>query len=83
LELPFLVLHPGAHLGSGEAAGIKQIVSGLDQVFAATKKSPVRIALENTAGQKGLVNENVIWSIADRRAYLRFSRTVQEDWVRT
>ena len=51
LEPPFLVLHPGAHLGTGEAAGIKQIVSGLDQVFAATRKSPVRIALENTAGQ--------------------------------
>jgi deoxyribonuclease-4 len=51
LGLPFLVLHPGAHLGAGEAAGIKQIVSGLDHVFAATKKSPVRIALENTAGQ--------------------------------
>jgi deoxyribonuclease-4 len=51
LGLPFLVLHPGAHLGAGEPAGIKQIVSGLDQVFAATKKSPVRIALENTAGQ--------------------------------
>ena len=51
LGLPFLVLHPGAHLGAGEAAGIKQIVAGLDEVFAATKQSPVRIALENTAGQ--------------------------------
>ncbi|MCX6924481.1 MAG: deoxyribonuclease IV [Verrucomicrobia bacterium] len=51
LGLPFLVLHPGAHLGAGEATGIKQIVAGLDEVFAATKKSPVRIALENTAGQ--------------------------------
>ena len=51
LGLPFLVLHPGAHLGAGEAAGIKQIVAGLDEVFAATRQSPVRIALENTAGQ--------------------------------
>ncbi len=51
LGLPFLVLHPGAHLGAGEAAGIKQIVAGLDQVLAATRHSPVRIALENTAGQ--------------------------------
>ncbi len=51
LGLPFLVLHPGAHLGTGEAAGIKQIVAGLDQVLAATRRSPVRIALENTAGQ--------------------------------
>jgi deoxyribonuclease-4 len=51
LGLPFLVLHPGAHLGAGEAAGIKQIVVGLDEVFAATRQSPMRIALENTAGQ--------------------------------
>jgi len=51
LGLPFLVLHPGAHLGAGEAAGLRQIVAGLDEVFAATKQSPVHIALENTAGQ--------------------------------
>jgi len=51
LGLPFLVLHPGAHLGVGEVAGIKWAVAGLDEVFAATRHSPVRIALENTAGQ--------------------------------
>ncbi len=51
LGLPFLVLHPGAHLGAGEAAGLQQVVSGLDEVFALTRRSPVRIALENTAGQ--------------------------------
>lgn len=51
LGLPFLVLHPGAHLGKGDAAGIKQAAAGLNEVFAATKTSPVRIALENTAGQ--------------------------------
>lgn len=51
LGLPFLVMHPGAHLGAGEEACLKQIVSGLDEAFAATKDSPVRVALENTAGQ--------------------------------
>ena len=51
LGLPFLVMHPGAHLGQGEDAAIQQIVTGLNEVFQATKKSPVRIALENTAGQ--------------------------------
>jgi deoxyribonuclease-4 len=51
LGLPFLVLHPGAHLGAGEDAGLNQAVSGLNEAFEATKKSPVRIALENTAGQ--------------------------------
>lgn len=51
LELPFLVLHPGAHLGQGEEAGLAQAAKGLDAVFKATANSPVRIALENTAGQ--------------------------------
>jgi deoxyribonuclease-4 len=51
LGLPFLVLHPGSHLGAGEEAGLKLIIAGLDEVFRETKKSPVRIALENTAGQ--------------------------------
>jgi deoxyribonuclease IV len=51
LGLPFLVLHPGAHLGAGEEAGLGHIVAGLDEVVRATKDSPVRIALENTAGQ--------------------------------
>ena len=51
LGLPFLVLHPGAHLGTGEEAGLAQIVAGLNEVLQATRVSPVRIALENTAGQ--------------------------------
>jgi deoxyribonuclease IV len=51
LGVPFLVLHPGAHMGAGEEQGIARIVEGLNEVFRATKKSPVRIALENTAGQ--------------------------------
>jgi deoxyribonuclease-4 len=51
LALPFLVMHPGAHLGAGEQEGIRQVVTGLDEVFRSTKNSPVRIALEVTAGQ--------------------------------
>lgn len=51
LGIPFLVMHPGAHLGTGEDECVKQVVAGLNEVFRATKDSPVRIALENTAGQ--------------------------------
>ena len=51
LGLPFLVMHPGAHLNTGEDERVRQIVAGLNEVFRATKGSPVRIALENTAGQ--------------------------------
>ena len=51
LGLPFLVMHPGAHLGQGEETGIHQVATGLNEVFTLTRTSPVRIALENTAGQ--------------------------------
>src|SRR6185369_9177567 len=36
LGLPFLVMHPGAHLGTGEETGIQQIVLGLNEVFSTT-----------------------------------------------
>jgi len=51
LGVPFIVLHPGSHLGAGEAAGLESVVRQLEAVFAATRSSPVRIALETTAGQ--------------------------------
>jgi deoxyribonuclease-4 len=59
LGLPFLVMHPGAHLGSGEAAALARIVSGLDEVFKATTSSAVRIALENTAGQGSCLGHTI------------------------
>ena len=51
LELPFLVLHPGAHLGMGEEAGLEKIIASLDRVLAGIPKVKTRIALETTAGQ--------------------------------
>jgi deoxyribonuclease IV len=51
LGLPFLVLHPGAHLGAGEETGLKKVVSSIDRVFALLPKAKARIALETTAGQ--------------------------------
>lgn len=51
LGLPFLVLHPGAHMGAGEAEGLEKIVAGLDAVFAGLPKVKTRVALETTAGQ--------------------------------
>jgi deoxyribonuclease-4 len=51
LGLPFLVLHPGAHMGAGTDAGLERVVASLDQLFAETPGNPARIALEVTAGQ--------------------------------
>jgi deoxyribonuclease-4 len=59
LGLPFLVLHPGAHLGAGEEAGLRQIIAGLDEVVRASKGSKVRIALENTAGQGSCLGNKI------------------------
>ncbi len=58
-KIPFLVLHPGAHLGLGEEQGIAQAIAGLNEVFAATADSPVRIALENTAGQGSCLGSKI------------------------
>jgi deoxyribonuclease-4 len=51
LKLPFLVMHPGAHLGAGEDAGLEKIATSIDAVFATIPKVKTRIALETTAGQ--------------------------------
>ncbi|MCX7721940.1 MAG: deoxyribonuclease IV [Verrucomicrobiae bacterium] len=51
LELPFIVLHPGSHLGAGEAVGIRQIAAGLEEVFRLSPHKHVRVAIETTAGQ--------------------------------
>jgi len=51
LKLPFLVLHPGAHLGAGEEAGLERIIESIDCVFSGISKIKTRIALETTAGQ--------------------------------
>ena len=51
LGLPFLVLHPGAHLGAGEEAGLKKIAGSINRVFRRIPKVKTRIALETTAGQ--------------------------------
>jgi deoxyribonuclease-4 len=51
LELPFLVLHPGAHLGAGEEAGLEKIVNSIDEVLRKIPHVKTKIALETTAGQ--------------------------------
>ena len=51
LKLPFLVLHPGAHLGAGEEAGLERIIESIDRVLSGIPKIKTRIALETTAGQ--------------------------------
>src|SRR5437867_806896 len=51
LELPFLVLHPGAHLGAGEEAGLKKIADSIDEALRKIPQAKPKIAIETTAGQ--------------------------------
>jgi deoxyribonuclease-4 len=46
-----LVMHPGAHVGSGEEAGLARIARGLDEVHRRTRGVGLRHDLDTTAGQ--------------------------------
>ena len=50
LGLDGLVLHPGAHMGSGEAAGLARIARALDWLHRRRPDRCCRILLETTAG---------------------------------
>jgi deoxyribonuclease-4 len=51
LGIPYLVLHPGAHVGVGEESGLTRVAAALDQAQEKTGDSGVMVLLENTAGQ--------------------------------
>jgi len=71
LRLPFLVLHPGAHLGTGIEAGLERIVASIDAVHSLLPKTKTKIALETTAGQGSCLGdrfEQVAHIIANVRA---------------
>lgn len=50
LGVPALVMHPGAHLGAGEEAGMDRVARSLDEILESFAGS-VRVLLELTAGQ--------------------------------
>lgn len=50
LGIPYLIAHPGAHVGAGVEAGIARIRAALTEIFADSDPA-VRLLLENTAGQ--------------------------------
>ena len=50
LGLDFLVMHPGAHVGSGVEAGIERIAAGMREAFDRVPHVKTRVLLENTAG---------------------------------
>lgn len=51
LGIPYLVLHPGAHVKSGVEAGLARVSAALDKAHRALPTHAVKVALEITAGQ--------------------------------
>ncbi|RMF32014.1 MAG: deoxyribonuclease IV [Chloroflexi bacterium] len=51
LGVPYLVLHPGSHTGSGEEAGLARVAEALGWVHEQTPGYKTQILLETTAGQ--------------------------------
>jgi len=55
LQMKYMVLHPGSHVGLGTDEGIKNIISGLNEVL---KDSKVTILLETMAGKGTEIGRN-------------------------
>ena len=51
LGVRYLIFHPGAHMGSGEQTGLKNIAESLNWVRKESGTSKVQFVLEITAGQ--------------------------------
>lgn len=51
LGIPYVVLHPGSHLGDGEKKGIGRIAKSINRIFEKKPDLKTRLLLETTAGQ--------------------------------
>jgi len=51
LAIPWLVVHPGSHMGAGEEAGLARVVAALDVALDAPGTEETGVLLEITAGQ--------------------------------
>lgn len=57
--VPALVVHPGAHLGRGEEAGLAAVAESLDAVYGGLGDCPTRTLLELTAGQGSVLGRRL------------------------
>ena len=51
LDIPFVVLHPGSHMGNGALKGMKKVIGSINTIFANTPYVTAKLLLETTAGQ--------------------------------
>mgnify|MGYP001765322185 CR=1 FL=1 len=75
LRIPYLVVHPGSHVGSGEREGLERVGRALDLLLGprggATTARGFRLLLETTAGQGsslGCSFEHLAWILARARS---------------
>lgn len=66
LGIPYLVTHPGSHLGQGEDEGLRRNAESLNELFKRTKGYKVKVLLETTAGQ----GTNIGWRFEHIRAIM-------------
>lgn len=59
LGIAGLVIHPGAHKGTGVEAGVRRIGASLGEVHNSTKGFACRILLESTAGQGSAIGHEI------------------------
>ena len=65
LGIPHVNTHIGAHVGMGEEWGLRRAAAALREILARTEDLPVRLLLENTAGEG-----TVLGSSFEELAYL-------------
>lgn len=76
LRIPYLVWHPGSHLGAGEAAGIAAVAANADRCLEEAAAGPVPgtesvlLCIETTAGQ----GTNLGWRFEHLRDIIAASR---------
>jgi len=51
LRIPWLIAHPGGHMGRGEEYGIARMAEAIDRIHARVPAADASLALETTAGQ--------------------------------
>ena len=51
LGVPWLVTHPGGHMGEGEAFGVRRMAEAMDRIHERVPATVASLALETTAGQ--------------------------------
>ena len=51
LAIPYLVTHPGAHLGTGVEAGMPRVAAAINRIHAERPDGTTMILIETTAGQ--------------------------------